>query len=69
MYTDYNITVPRQKLDLTLDFYNQGVSKHLGKIADSIPQWEGAIAEALGLTHVDVEVIKEKRPNRLDLQK
>ena len=68
MYIDHNISVPKQKLDLQLDSYNQGVSQHLGKIADSIPQWEGAIAEALELTQVDVEAIKAKHPNKLDLQ-
>ena len=68
MFIDHNVSVPKQKLDLPLDFYNQGVPQHLGKIADSIPQWEGAIAEALELTQVDVEAIKAKHPNKLDLQ-
>jgi hypothetical protein len=68
MYTDYNISVSRQKLDLPLDFYNR-VSLHLGKVADSIPQWEGAIAEALGLTQGEVAEIKAEHPNKLNLQK
>ena len=63
-----NISVPRQKLDLPLDYYSQGVSHHLGKIADSIHEWEGVIAEALGLTQVIVAKIKVKHPNELNLQ-
>ena len=48
--------INRQKLDQVLDFENGGVSKHLGQIADSMHEWEGTIAEGLGLTVPDVLV-------------
>ena len=52
-----------------LDSLNDGVSKHLGLIADEMTQWEGRIAEELGLTYAEVAVIKAAHPYRLDLQK
>jgi hypothetical protein len=58
----------RQKLDQVLDFENDGVSKHLGQIADSMHEWEGPIAEQLGLTRADVAAIKTKHPGELKLQ-
>ena len=41
---------------------------HLGKIADSMYEWEGAVADHLGLTQVDVEAIKMKHPGELRRQ-
>ena len=58
----------RSKLDQVLDFENGGVPLHLGKIADSMHEWEGPIAEQLGLTLADVAAIKTKHPFDLRLQ-
>jgi hypothetical protein len=58
----------RQKLDQVLDFENEGVPKHLGQIADNMHEWEGPIAEQLGLTKADVAAIKTKHPRELRLQ-
>ena len=55
-------------MDLVLDFDNDGVSKHLGQIADSMYEWEGPVAEQLGLTPADVAAIKAKYPGELRLQ-
>lgn len=44
------------------------VPKHLGKIADSMPEWEGRIADELDLSPADVAAIKKKHPNELNLQ-
>ena len=51
-----------------LDFDNNGVSKHLGQIADSMYEWEGSVAKQLGLTPADVAAIKMKHPGELRLQ-
>ncbi len=51
-----------------LDSENGGVSKHLGQIADSMCEWEGAVAENLGLTKADIAVIKTRYPADLKLQ-
>ena len=50
-----------------LDAGNDGVPKHLGQIADSMHEWEGAVAEELGLTMADVEEIKTEH-RKLKLQ-
>ena len=55
-------------LDQVLDAENGGVSKHLGEIADSMSEWEGRIAEGLGLTVTEIASIKVKHPNELGLQ-
>ena len=52
-------------LDLVLD--GDGVSKHLGQIADSMSEWEGRIADELGLKNADVAAIKNDYP-KLKLQ-
>ena len=52
-----------------LDFFNDGVSKHLGEIADSMHEWEGPIAEQLGLKLADVAAIRTEYPNKLNLQR
>ena len=55
-------------LDQVLDFDNDGVSKHLGLIADSMYEWEGPVAEQLGLTAADIATIKTEYPGKLRLQ-
>ena len=55
-------------MKLILDCENKGVPKHLGQIADSMSEWEGSIAEELGLTSANVACIKTKYPNALNLQ-
>ena len=55
-------------LDQVLDFENGGVSKHLGKIAESMYEWEGSVAEQLGLTPADISDIKVEYPGKLKLQ-
>ena len=54
--------------DQVLDFENGGVSKHLGQIADSMYEWEGSVAEQLGLTPAEIAAIKMKYPGELRLQ-
>ena len=51
-----------------IDISHGGVSKHLGQIADAMHEWEGPIAEELGLTRADIAAIKTKYPNELKLQ-
>lgn len=55
-------------MDQILDYENGGVSKHLGQIADSMYEWEGAVAEGLGLTKADIAAIKMKHHSELRLQ-
>ena len=55
-------------MDLVIDSESGGVSKHLGRIADSMDAWEGVISEGLGLTQADVAAIRTKYPNQLNLQ-
>ena len=43
--------------------------KHIGEIADFMAEWEGPIAENLKLRKSDVEEIKAKYPQKLNLQK
>ena len=51
-----------------LDHDSSGVSKHVGKIADSMYEWEGRLAEELGLTEADVAAIVKKYPTDLKQQ-
>ena len=55
-------------MDMVIDFDSCSVSKHLGQIADSMYEWEGSVAEELGLTPADVAAIKVKHPGELRLQ-
>ena len=55
-----------QVLNLVVD--GDGVPKHLGQIADSMSEWEGRIADELGLKNADVAAIKSEYPNKLRLQ-
>ena len=48
----------RCKLDQRLDEGHEGVSRHLGYIAQNIPEWEGRVADQLGLTEVNIRDIK-----------
>ena len=41
---------------------------HLGKVADSIAEWEGPIADKLKLKPSDVANIKTAYPRKLNLQ-
>ena len=56
------------QLDDVLDLGSNGVPKHLGQIADSMYEWEGLIAEELGLTLADVTEIKKKHASEIKLQ-
>ena len=58
----------RNQLDMVIDSENNGVSKHLGRIANAMYEWEGRIADELGLSVVDVAEIKLKHPSNLKLQ-
>ena len=55
-------------MDTVIDYKNKGVSLHLGRIADAMSEWEGPIAERLGLTSADISSIKVKHPSELRLQ-
>ena len=55
-------------LDKEIDFCYKGVPKHLGRIADSMAEWQGPIADELGLTEADVASITTKHPSNLKLQ-
>jgi hypothetical protein len=41
---------------------------HLGKVADSMAEWEGSIADKLKLDSGDVANIKTAYPRKLNLQ-
>ena len=62
------IAVQPQGMDDVLDSRNDDVPKHLGQIADSMFEWEGPVANELGLTQADVANIKTKYPNQMNLQ-
>ena len=51
-----------------LDSKSNSVSKHLGEIADSMCEWEGAVAENLELTPADIANIIIKYPKEMNLQ-
>ena len=58
----------RWKLDREIDFEHrnnsgQVIPQHLGRIADSMVEWEGAVADNLGLTEADRSDIREKKPS------
>ena len=69
-YEVYSLSSKDDALDLKkeIDFCNGGVPKHLGRIADSMAEWEGRISDELGLTKADVASIKTKYPMNLKLQ-
>ena len=42
--------------------------EQIGQIADFMYEWEGSVAERLGLTRAEVASIKERYPKDLNLQ-
>ena len=57
------------KLDKEIDFEHktgrgQTVPKHLGKIADSMTNWECAVADYLGLGQTDRNDIRERNSSK-----
>ena len=64
----------RCKLDQEIDFEHknnrgQTISRHLGKIADSMENWEGAVADCLNLDASDQSTIRGKYPFNQELQR
>ena len=62
------------KLDQEIDFEHrdvrgQVIPEHLGRIADSIVEWEGVLAYHLGLTEADTRDIRNTYPNKPSLQR
>ena len=55
-------------LDQVIDSGCDGVLQHLGQIADSMYEWEGAVADSLGLHQANVAAIKKAHPDELQLQ-
>jgi hypothetical protein len=58
----------RGKVDREIDFENtdirgRTIPQHLGKIASVMTDWEGEIADNLGLTTADRADISEKKPS------
>ena len=58
----------RDRLHQKIDGANEGVPRDLGKIAEAMYEWEGCVADALGLTPADVASIKMKQRDDLKLQ-
>ena len=57
-----------QVLDQVLGTGLSDASKHLGQIAESMYEWEGLVADQLGLSLADVNEIKTQHPMKLKLQ-
>ena len=62
------------KLDKEIDFEHrdaegQPIPKHLGKIADSMTDWEGAVADCLGLSESVRNDIRVKHPFKAQQQR
>jgi uncharacterized protein involved in tolerance to divalent cations len=58
-----------QVASLTLEeVLSSSVSKHLEVIADSIYEWEGAVAKNLELTPADIADIKTQYSKKMNLQ-
>ena len=55
-------------LDQVLDSMNGGASRHLGQIAELMYEWEGRVADELGLSQADVADIKCSHCTELKLQ-
>ena len=58
----------RNKLDSKVDADHDGVQIHLGAISNAMDEWEGIVADSLGLTGVDVAIIKGRHRDNLSLQ-
>ena len=64
----------RWKVDREIDFENTDVRgriipQHLGRIASDMTDWEGEIADNLGLTRADRADIIERYPRKPSLQR
>ena len=64
----------RWKLDREIDFEHrdersQLIPRHLGKMAESMTDWEGAMADYLGLSEPDRSDIRDKNPRQPELQR
>ena len=64
----------RWKLDREIDFEHrdakgQVIPHHLGRIANSMTNWEGVIADRLGLSETDRSDIKERCSSKPQLQR
>ena len=64
----------RWKLDREIDFEQrdergQLIPRHLGKMAESMTDWEGAIADHLGLSEPDRSDIRDKYHRQPELQR
>ena len=64
----------RWKLDQEIDFENrnaigQVIPQHLARIADSMVEWEGVVADHLGLSAADRMDVRETYPNKPGLQR
>ena len=62
------------KLDREIDFEcrddrGQVIPRHLGRIAESMVDWEGVIADHLGLSEPDRSDIRDKNPREPKLQR
>ena len=67
-------TVNRWKLDKEIDFEHRNarghvIPEHLGRIADSMIDWEGAIADHLCLSDQDRSDIRERYTRKPELQR
>ena len=52
-----------------LNFFADGVPvEQIGQIADFMYEWEGSVAEQLGLSRPEVAAIKKRYPEDLNLQ-
>ena len=67
-YINFCSHLGKTNLNKVIDADNNGIPKHLGRIADSLAEWEGKIADELNLTSADVASIRTKYPNDLKLQ-
>ena len=51
-----------------IDSRHGGVLRHLGQVADTMYEWEGPVADNLGLHQADLAGIKKAYPGKLNLQ-
>ena len=54
-------------MDQVID-YGSRAPVHIGKIAAVVTKWEGALSDGLELSSADVEGIKNKHRDNLELQ-
>ena len=64
---DIIASVPRAKLDQEIDSKNRDTSgqvipRDLGRIAESMVDWDGIVADCLGLTERDRTYIRDLKP-------